>query len=414
MFDYHQKVLDNGLKIVFVPMEITSVLAELMVGTGSKFEQKDNRGIAHFLEHMAFKGTEKRKTPLEIAKKLDKIGASYNASTSREKTIYYIKNTPEHFDFMLDLLADITFNPRFAHQEIDRERGVIIEEFNVYEDSPSDKVSDNFARLVLGDNPLGWRTLGTKKTVSKLNRQDFLDFQKQFYQPENMVLVVAGGIKEKDKVFDLAEKWFGDFAAGQVEEKTIKTENGGQKISVEKRPTEQTHLILGMPIFGWTDDRRWSLAVLNRILGGGMSSRLFQEVREKRGLAYYVGSGTFLVKENGILGAHAGVRNDQAQPAVELIKKEIINFSQTVTEQEVDDAIEGLTGKFLLSLEKPESVAGVIGKSWLLEEEMRTPEQMLEEIKSVKIDDVQDLSREIFKPENLYLAAISPHEKLEI
>lgn len=414
MFDYHQKVLDNGLKVVFVPMEITSVLAELMVGTGSKFEDKDNRGIAHFLEHMAFKGTKKRKTALEIAKQLDKIGASYNAGTSREKTIYYIKNTAEHLELMLDMLADITFNARLAEEEIDREKGVIIEEFNVYEDSPKSKVDDNFARLVLGDNPLGWRTLGTKKTVTEMKRRNFLDYQNKFYVPENMVLMIAGGIKNKEKVFDLVEKWFGDFKPEKLSEKELKTENGQNKKDIETRSTEQTHLVLGLPIFGWTDNRRWTLAVLNRILGGGMSSRLFQEIREKRGLAYYVSSGTFLAKEAGLLAASAGVRNNRAQKAVKLIKEELLNFSRTVTDQEIDDAIEGITGKFLLSLEKPESLANVVGKSLLLEGEMRKPEQVLEKIKSVDSEDIRQLAQELFEPENLYLAVIGPHKQLRI
>ncbi len=413
MFDYNQKTLNNGLRVVFVPMDLTSVVVNLYVGAGGKYEKKNEHGLAHFFEHMAFKGTEKRPDPLTMAKMLDKIGAVYNASTSKDRISYWVKNTPKHLELMFDFVSDIVFNARLAEEEIDREKGVILEEINMYEDTPKVKVNDLFLELALGDNLLGRSGLGTKKSVVSFNRGNFVDFKQRLFSPKNMVLAVAGN-SNKEKAFRLAEKWFGDYQVSFQKPSKIDWQSKPENSFIEQRQTEQTHLVLGRPIFGVKDDRRWPMAVLKTVLGTGMSSRLWSEIREKRGWAYYVYASAGYYPEAGIFGVNAGVRNDKAQEAVEIIKDELVNVSRTITKDEVDDAKEGIRGRILLSVESSNSLAGWTAGSWLKEGKIRTVEETLELIKSVTMDEVKTLAEDLFQPEELYLAAISPEENLAI
>jgi predicted Zn-dependent peptidase len=413
MFEYKRKTLDNGLRVVFVPMDLTSVVVNLYVGAGGKYEKEEEHGLAHFLEHMAFKGTEKRPDPLTMAKELDKIGAIYNASTSKDRISYWIKNTPKHLDLMFDFVSDIVFNARMEEKEINREKGVILEEINMYEDTPKAKVEDLFSQLVLGDNLLGRSGLGTKKSVKKFSRSDFVGYKKRLFSPKNMVLAVAGN-SNQEKVFGLAKKWFGQYQVDFQEPEPVDWKPEKKKVLVDKRKTEQTHLILGRSIFGFEDDRRWPMGILKNILGSGMSSRLWSEIREKRGWAYYVYASVGYYQEGGLFGISAGVRNNKAQEAVEIIKEELLNISQTMTKEEFNDAKEGLRGRILLSVESTTNLAGWSADSWLREGKIRTVKETLDLIESVKIEEVKNLAGDLFQPGEFYLAAISPKENLTI
>ncbi len=413
MFDYHQKTLENGLRVVFVPMDLTSVVVDLFVDSGAKNEKEDEHGLAHFLEHMAFKGTEKRPDKMTMAKELDKIGAIYNASTSKGYISYWIKNTKEHLELLFDVLSDIVFNPTFPEKEIEVEKGVILEEINMYEDSPREKIYHQFMKLAYGNSSLGREVLGTKKSVSSFTRNDFVNYKKRLYSPENMVLAVAGNA-EQQRVFDLAEEWFGKIKSYPVESKTASWQSLENHVLIENRKTEQTHLIFGRPIFGLSDQRRWPMAVLKTVLGTGMSSRLWNEIREKRGLAYYVYAHAGYYRETGLFGVGAGVRNDKTQETVEVIKEELLKVGKTISEEEISDAKEGIHGRLLLSLESTNNLAETVADSWLRENEVRKVEDILERIESVKIDQVRALAEELFRPEELYLAAIGPHRQLKI
>lgn len=413
MFDYHQKTLDNGLRVVFVPMDTTSIVVNLYVGAGGKYEKENEHGLAHFFEHMAFKGTEKRPGAIAIAKQLDKIGAVYDAGTSKDYISYWIKNTEEHLDLMFDVLSDIVFNSQFSQADIGVERGVILEEINMYEDTPSDKAYHKFMELALGDGSLGRIGLGTKKSVGKFTRKHFLNYRDRFYSPSNMVLAVAGKAS-KEKVFDLTGIWFSGYEQFSTETGQINWQSKDERVLVEKKKTEQTHLVLGRPIFGLKDDRRWPMAVLKTVLGTGMSSRLFSEIREKRGLAYYVYASTHYYQEAGLFGVGAGVRKDKVQEAVELIRKELVNIGKSITKEEFDDAKEGIRGRILLSLESTNNLAGWAASTWLREGKIRTVEETLKKIESVNLGQVKDLANELFQPEKLFLTAIGPHKNLKL
>lgn len=394
-------------------MDLTSVVVNLYVEAGSKFEKEEEHGLAHFFEHMAFKGTEKRPDKLTLAKQLDKIGAVYNAGTAKEYISYWIKNTAKHLDLMFDVISDLVFNPKFPEMEIEIEKGVILEEINMYEDSPSDKISHNFQKLVFGNTLLGRETLGTKKSVAGFSRGEFVDYQRRLYSPDKMVLAVAGRT-EKDDVFDLAEEWFGKYESFPTETDEVDYEPMGDKIFIEEKKTEQTHLILGQPIFGRQDERRWPMSLLRTVLGTGMSSRLWNEVREKRGLAYYIYANTGYYQEAGLFAVGAGVRNENVQEAVEVIQKELLNIGETITEEEFNDAKEGIRGRILLSVESTNNLADWAASTWLKEGQVRSVKQTLDKIESVKIDEVKQLAEEIFQPESFYLAAIGPRSKLKL
>jgi len=416
MFTYLTDKLRNGLRIVFVPRQSPSVMVSLTVGVGSKHEDKRIRGISHFLEHMAFKGTKKRPDKMAIVKKLDEIGAVYNAGTGKERTRYWIKTTPDYLELMFDIISDITFNPLFPEKEIAVEKGVILEEMNMYEDDPPRKVWDLAENLIFGDNSLGWDTIGTKRTVAGLKRADFVDYQRRFYSPANAVLAVGGGLKKRDwsRVLDLSRKWFGRIRAKPVKEKRVDWCSRPERKLIKKKKTEQTHIIFGVPTFGRGDERRYPLSVIKTALGGNMSSRFWEIIREKRGWAYYVYAVADRYQEAGIFGAKAGLRNDKAQEAVDLLKKEMTSFAKTVDQKEVDEAKGCLEGRFLLSLEPSGSVASFIASQWLLKGEFETVEEVLKKGRAVSLDQVRSLSQELFSPKSFYLAAIGPNERLSL
>src|SRR3989344_5002772 len=281
---YKKKVLPNGLTSITVPMpSFESATIMVMVGAGSRYETKRNNGISNFLEHMAFKGTKKRPTALDISSLIDGIGGEFNAFTSKEVTGYYVKSAKDELPTTADLLSDMLQNSKLEEGEIDKEKGVIIEEINLYEDQPHRNLPDVYERLVFVDAPLGWDTAGRKEVIRKINRSDFVDYLESLYSPDNMTVVIAGGINE-DKAFDLIREKFGEMKKFRTI-KPLPSKVGQKKpqVFVKTKKTEQAHIALGVRTLSLKSPKKYPLAILSAILGGGMSSRLFQEVREKRG-----------------------------------------------------------------------------------------------------------------------------------
>jgi len=404
--------LENGLRVVVVPMAgVSSATALVLVGAGSRYEPKEKAGLSHFLEHMIFKGTKRRPTAFDISSLIDSVGAENNAFTGKDHTGFYIKVQSEHLELSFDILSDTLRNSLFLEEEIERERGTIIEEINMYEDTPFYKIDDIFYELMFDGNPLGWSTAGYKETVSAIKREDFLDYTKRFYQGSDMVLAVAGKVNPK-KVEDLADKYFSCFVKGQ-KEKFVQFGNGQEEARVKLVPkkTDQAHLYFGYPAFSFFDDDKPALEVLSAILGGGMSSRLFIQVRERRGLAYYVSSLTDLYHETGFIAARAGLNLGKIDEAILVIKEEFEKLKkEAVNKEELKKAKEFLKGRITLSLENSRTVADRFAEHELLEGKIETPEEFFAKIEKVSLEDIKRVAERLFLPQKANLAIIGPFE----
>jgi len=390
---------------------VSSVTALVLVGAGSRYEQREKAGLSHFLEHMFFKGTKKRPTAFDLSSLVDSVGGENNAFTSKDQTGFYIKVQHDQLELAFDILSDTLNDSLYLEEEINRERGTIIEEINMYEDTPLYKIDDVFYELMYDGNPLGWSISGYKKTVSNIQREDFLNYTKRFYQGSDMVLAVAGKITEA-KVNDLAQKYFSCFVKGQKEE--FEKFGNGQKeprVRVAHKKTDQAHLYFGYPAFSFLDEDREALNVLSTILGGGMSSRLFIQVRERRGLAYYVGTLVDLYHETGLVAARAGLNLEKVDEAVSVIREE---FEKTkkgdITKEELLKAKEFLKGRTTLSLENSRTVAEWYADKQLLEEKIETPDEVFAQIEKVTLEDVCRVANRLFKTEKSNLAIIGPFE----
>lgn len=403
---------DNGLRLVVVPMKSTQTITVLvLVGTGSRYETKDINGISHFLEHMMFKGTAKRPKWLQITKELDSIGAQYNAFTSKEYTGYWVKASSEHFNFILDVISDIFLNSKLEEKEIQKERGVIIEEMNMYLDLPPRYVGDLYEELLYGDQPAGWKVIGEKDTVSKLARQDFVNYFNTHYLAENTIIAVAGNV-DKEKIEKQAARFFMDARKGRkVTRQSVFESQKKPEIKLHYKKTDQTHFILGVRAFDMFSPKIETAEVLGTVLGGGMSSRLFIEVREKQGLAYYVKCGADAYTDHGYLATQAGIDNKRIEKAIRIVLKEYKKMKdKPVPKHEIKKAKEYIKGHLAIELESSDSVATFFASEWLLKNETLTPEEKLSKIMAVTADDVQEAANEIFRPEKLNLALIGPFE----
>jgi len=418
--------LKNGLRVLIIDTEsFPTVTALVMVGAGSRYERKDNNGIAHFFEHMAFKGSKKYKTSFEISSAIEGIGGLFNAFTSKDHTGYWIKATTEHTNTLIDVLSDMILHPLLEADEIEREKGVIVEEINMYEDMPSRKVGDIFEEIMYKGSPLGYDIAGSKETVTAFTRQTFTEYIDELYHPNNAVVVLAGGF-ELAKSEKLKAKSYLDY----IEEKFGKWENkktlgakgytGVQKepiLHIHHKKTEQVHLCIGFKTFSFTDERKYALQVLAAVLGGGMSSRLFMQVRERRGLCYYISTGRELYKDTGSIVTQAGIRNDKAkiQEAINVILEEHMKIVKgEITDEEIEKAKELLKGRYLLSLEDSMNIATMFGSKYILEGEIVDTSMILEKLKKVGKKDVIAVARDIFTEERLTCAIIGPLEKGDI
>lgn len=407
---FTKKVLPNGLTVISVPMpSFESATALILVGAGSRYETKKNNGISHFLEHMAFKGTKSRPTYMEIASLIDGIGGEFNAFTSKEYTGYYVKAGKNNIEIVLDLLSDMVQNSLLDALEIEKEKGVIIEEINLYEDTPMRNIGDIYERLLYGDTPLGWDTAGEKSIIRSLKREDFVDYMKSLYSPDNMIVILAGGI-ETAEVDRLSKKYLGNLKKFKtVKASAIKEKQSKPAVAIKQKETEQAHLALGVRTVPLDSKDRYPLSVLAGILGGGMSSRLFSEVREKRGLAYYVRASSDHYTDAGSLVVTAGVDPKRIFEALEVIISELKDLrdgTKPISKEELEKAKEYLKGHLVLELEDSRSVSIYYATQQILENEMDNPDDILKKIDKVTIEDIMRVAKKYLISETLNFAVI--------
>lgn len=390
----------------------TTVL--VLVEAGSKYETKEINGISHFLEHMCFKGTKKRPQSIDITSELDGIGAKYNAFTGMEYTGYYAKAMPEHFDKILDVISDIYQNQIFDSGEIDKERGVIIEEINMYEDLPMRRVQEFFTSLLYGDQPAGWDIAGRKEVIKKITREDFIKYHNEHYLAKSSLVVVAGKFNEDEAVKKI-ETAFTGIKSG-VKTPKIKTIEQQEKpeILLKHKETDQTHLVLGVRAFDIFDKRKYVLEVLADILGGGMSSRLFQKIREEMGAAYYVNASADLYTDHGYLAASAGIDNNKIEQVVLAVLEEFQKIiSEPIGDEELRRVKDHLTGNLIIGLETSDQLAGYYGGQEILTKEIISPKDLVKKIQAVEAKEIMAVAEDIFQNRKLNLAIIGPFEEKE-
>ncbi len=421
--------LENGLPVILIDTKaFPSVTTMVLVGAGSRYEDKINNGIAHFFEHMAFKGSKTYPDAFTISSTIDRLGGVFNAFTSKDHTGYWVKAPNTHFEKVIDVLSDMILHPKLLQEEIDREKGVIVEEINMYEDMPSRKVSDIFDDLLFDGHPLSYDIAGTAKTVTKFTRKTFTDYIETYYHPHNAVVVIAGGLTEKinGNSPQLNKDWYLEQVKSKFQNwkskdrhsiSVFKASQSKPAVSVKYKKTEQAHFCLGFRAFSFKDDRRHALSVLSAILGGGMSSRLFMEVRERRGLCYYISTGRDLYEDTGYIVTQAGVTNnkEKLQESIDVVLSEHKKIANgEITLEELDKAKEMLKGRFLLSIEDSHDIASLIGTKYLLDDRIIYPEETIKHISKVTKEDVISLAKELFVESTLNIAVIGPFKKQDI
>jgi predicted Zn-dependent peptidase len=413
MAAFERQTLPNGLRLLTAPVpQAQSVSCFVMLAAGSRYETRETSGIAHFAEHMFFKGTERRPTARDIAGEVDAIGGEFNAFTSKEYTGYYVKCAAEHRDIALDVLVDMLRNSKFDSEEIDREKGVIIEEMNMYFDTPRDFIDGVYEELVYGDHPLGWDIIGRKETVQNATRETFTGYLGQWYKPERMVVGVAGKI-DGDLQAEV-ERLLGDLEPAETgaPAPVELTANGSARVRIHTKASDQAHLCLGVPSYPLVHPDRYALQLLSTVLGTGMSSRLFTEVRERRGLAYYIYALNHSYTDAGSLYAQAGVDIERPDEAVTTIVAELRTITdEAVPADELEKARNVAKGRFVLQTESPHGLVMFGLRREVLEGEATEPEEVLAGLDAVTVDDVQRVAQDVIGSHGLNLALIGPFEQ---
>jgi predicted Zn-dependent peptidase len=407
---YKKNTLKNGVRIISIPQkEMESATIFILVKTGSKYETKDISGISHFLEHMFFKGTDKMKKPRDVAEFLDKVGGSFNAFTGEEATGYYAKTDYLHFDLAIDWVSDIFLNSKFPAKEMEKERGVIIEEINMYNDNPMMHIEQVWKEVLYGDQPAGWDVAGNKETVSSITRKQIEKYIGDRYRSKNIVICLAGNYDE-DKVLKRIKNIFSVIKEGSASDKQPVVENQTKPgVGLCYRKIDQTNLVLGVRSYNLFDDRKYTLSVMSAFLGGMMSSRLFEKVREKMGAAYYIRTSNDSDTDVGTFSASSGVENGKVFQVIEAILQEFAKLKkEKVKEDELRKAKDYIKGKTMLSFENVESKIGFYGFQELLTNEMISIEDVLKKIESVTAEDIQNAAKDIFQEEKLNLAIVGP------
>lgn len=411
--EFETHTLKNGMRVLLAPTQGSeSVTVMVMTGTGSRYETKEENGMAHFLEHMLFKGTKNRKTARSISEEIDSIGGQINAFTSKDHTAYFAKVDKKHFSTALDVIADIFLNPTLPPAEIKRERGAIVEEINMYEDMPMRSVLDESDLTLFGkNNPLGRTILGPKKNILSFTRKQFVEYFNRNYVAENSALCVAGSFSKKE-VLKEAERAFKNMRIGEAPKHLPYVhKQDAPRVQVKNKNTDQTHLVISTPSCSFNDANAPAVEVLAAILGGGMSSRMFIEVRERRGLAYYVRAENELYDDIGSFYVRAGVANKSAKDAVAMITKELQKITKkAVTETELSKGKEYVKGTTALSLDTTEMQAMFIGHAALVRNKKTGLKAFNKAVDAVTAKQVQNVARDLFKTNNLNLTIIGPHK----
>ncbi len=407
--------LANGLKIVTQKIDGTAAITALVLaGAGSRYETCERNGLSHFLEHMFFKGGEKFKNTREVSEAIDAIGGEFNAFTGKEYAGYFVKVAANHADVAFEVLSDMLVHAKFPAEEIEKERGVILEEYNMYLDTPMYQVGWDFERLLFGDQPMGWDQIGTKENILRFSRDDFVKYKNELYQPENLVVAVAGNCDHAEVVAKV-ERFF-QFPEGKkaLEWKALENFEPNIPVKIQNKKTEQGHLVLGVRGVEAENEKHWTQKILAVILGGNMSSRMFLNVREAKGLCYYIRTSTDDYKDVGVVSTSAGVDLKRLPLAVSAIRAEYEKLAnEGVDDEELNRAKEFLKGKLTLRLEDSEEYAHLLGRQFLLYSKQNELTEIFAEIDAVTSEGVQNLAKEIFVPKNFRLAAIGPFEGRE-
>jgi predicted Zn-dependent peptidase len=418
---FSKKTLKNGLRYLFIPMKETqTMLAMVLVATGTDYESKKENGLAHFLEHMCFKGTTKRPTAKSIALEFDTIGADYNAFTSRGLTGYFARAHKKHASHIFDIVSDVYLNSTFPQEEIEKEKGVVIQEINMYADDPHSRVSKLATHLLYGDQPAGWEILGTKESVLSFTKADLTKYRKSQYDAKNTLVVIAGNFDQKSIEAEI-KKAFGKMPTGKKNTRAKTSVNqSAPQAAIDTRKTDQTHLILTFRAYGYekggiaskikdVQKKVSALRTVTTALGGGMSSRLFQKMREELGICYYVGSSASLRPDAGNLVISAGVANDRVKEALEGIMNEVRRFKEEgISLDELKKVKEYRLSGLVLHLETTEDFADFYGKEEILRDKITTEDEVSKHIEAVKKEEVDTVVKEVFSANGANLAITGP------
>jgi predicted Zn-dependent peptidase len=410
---FKKTTLDNGLRIITASLkESQSVAVSIMAGVGSRYETDKNAGVSHFLEHLLFKGTKKRPTTQIIAELVDGVGGMHNAYTSNDMTCYYIKLPRQHAKLAIDILADMIRHPLLDPVEVDRERGVVIEEMHVYRDDPARYINDLLPQLIWPKDPLGREIIGTEDVINAIPRDDIADFQARYYSPSNLVVAVSGDI-DHDTVVKQITELMGDMKRFEVPAITkLKTELAPELTYELEQETNQAHLLIGCQAYPYDHLNDAAARVLTTILGGGMSSRLFINVRERQGLAYHVYADYNNYVDTGLFSIYGGINLDKTEQAIESILAELERLRiEPVSEAELTKVKNKMSGSLQMALENTFAIADRMGTRLLLLDQIKTPEETIAEIDAITAEDVMRVAKDLLVPERLRMAVIAPDTK---
>lgn len=400
-----------------MPMKDTeTVTTMILVEAGSKYENKKNNGISHFLEHMMFKGTKNRPTSMIITEQLDSIGGEYNAFTGKEQTGYYVKVASRHFDLALDVVSDLYLNPLLDEKEIEKERGVILQEAAMYRDTPVRYIWDVFENLLYGDQPAGWDIIGTEQNIGSVKRKDFADYLGKMYLPQSTVVAIAGNFDEK-KALSKINKIFSNNSTRRKKSGKSKTKEKQTRpqLKIHYKETDQSHLIMGVRSCDMFNKDRYATVLLGTVLGGGMSSRMFHNIREKHGLTYYIDAASEQMTDTGYFFARAGVEHGNLEKTIKLVIKEFERVkNKKIPQKELNKAKEYIKGTTLMNLESSSAVASFFGDQELFRREIKKPAKMFENFDKLSAEDLQKIALKIFRNNSLNLAIVGPHQKPEV
>jgi len=409
---FERTTLSNGLRVLTAPLpHAKSVACYIMLAAGSRYEHDANRGIAHFSEHMFFKGTERRPSSRDLSSIVDGIGGEFNAFTSKEYTAYYIRCAGEERDTALDVLVDMLRNSKFDAEELEREKGVILEEMNMYFDTPRDYVSSVYDHLLFGDNPLGWETLGTRETIKDATRDTFMEYLSRWYHPDRIIVGLSGMVGDDlvPRLEGLLGDMTGEAPGGPPPAAVVRSAE--PRVRVHTKDSDQAQICLGVPSYPLDHPDRYAVQLLTTVLGGGMSSRLFLEVRERRGLAYYVYGVNQAYTDAGTLFAQAGVDIARIDQAIETV---VAQFRRMADERVPDDELEKARslakGRFVLQTESPNGLLLYGLRREVLEGQAAEPEELLAGLDAVTADDVQRVAQDLIAGEGIRLAVIGPFD----
>lgn len=408
-------ILDNGLRLVLVPAgENVAAAVLILVEAGSEYETFEQNGISHFLEHLVFKGTARRPRPGMVAAELDALGAEYNAFTAQEYTGYWAKAQSHKLGEILDLVSDLYLHPIFNAAEIEKERGVIIEEINMYEDLPMRRVEQIFVSLLYGNQPAGWDIAGRKEIIRRLKREDILTYRRKHYLPQATTVVIAGKFSEKWAIKEV-RRIFGTLARGKKAARFVTKEKQSRpQVMIKFKESDQSHIVLGTRAWNIFDPRRYVLQVLAEILGGGMSSRLFSRVREEMGAAYYIRAGADLFLDHGYFSVNAGIDHSKLTLAIGAILDELRRIKEKAVEaRELKKAKDHLIGGLMLNLETADELASFYGSQEILTRRLIPPAEIVKRLNRVTAAEVKAAARAIFRDRILNLAIIGPYRRPE-